>query len=249
MSDNFIMPKSGEKPVYVQDMFNSIARTYDLLNDITSFWMHRGWKSKISGMVIEHIKKSSEPKILDLCCGTGDVSLALSKKATQKNIKVSITGVDFSQKMLDVAIVRNEKTTENKPEFLFGDATNLNYTDNSFDAITISFGLRNLPDTKAGLKEILRVLKPGGLFICLDLGKPKNKLYGAFYNFYFFRIVPIIGSLIQKGHDKAYTYLPQSSLHYPEQSVLAQYMNEIGFKKVKYINLAGGATVIHTGEK
>ncbi len=249
MSDNFIMPKSNEKPVYVQDMFNSIAKTYDLLNDITSFGMHRGWKSRISDIVIAHIKNKNGAKILDLCCGTGDVSLILSKKITKNQVSADITGVDFSRNMLDVAIARNEKVSENKPSFILGDATSLQYPDDSFYAITISFGLRNLPDTKAGLKEIYRVLKPNGIFICLDLGKPKNKLYGAFYNFYFFKIVPIIGSLIQKGHDKAYTYLPQSSLHYPEQSVLAQYMNEVGFKNVKYHNLAGGATVIHIGEK
>lgn len=238
----FKMPSTQEKPVYVQRMFGEIAPTYDLLNDLTSLGMHRFWKKKLVKLAVS----AQDNHVLDICCGTGDVLLEMVKQVSPSG---RVVGVDFSGPMLEVARQRLEKAGKaQQVELLEGDFLNLPFADNTFDAATVSFGLRNVSDIPKALREMHRVVKPGGRALCLDLGKPVNPVYKVFYDFYFFNVVPVLGRLIH-GKSDPYKYLPNSSQSYPAQEELAKMFKEAGFSKVEYFNLAGGATVIHRAFK
>ncbi len=238
----FKMPSTQEKPVYVQRMFGEIAPTYDLLNDLASMGMHRFWKKKLVKLALS----GQDDHILDICCGTGDVLLEMVKQVSSRG---RVVGVDFSGPMLEVARQRLEKVGKaQQVELLEGDFLSLPFADNTFDAATVSFGLRNVSDIPKALREMHRVVKPGGRALCLDLGKPVNPVYKVFYDFYFFNVVPILGRVIH-GKSDPYKYLPNSSKSYPAQEELVKMFKEAGFSKVEYFNLAGGATVIHRAFK
>lgn len=241
--NKFTMPEIEKKADFVKTNFNRIAEKYDFFNDVSSFYMHRYWKNSI---IREIEKKFKEDKIncLDLCCGTGDISVRLVNMKTAGEV----TCIDFSDSMLSVA--KERLKNEPKAKLQIGDATNLKEVPSgSMDVVTIGFGLRNVNDLKKALGEIYRVLKPGGLFINLDVGKVEIKLIKFFADFYFFKIVPLMGYLIWGGKNEMFDYLPVSSLSYPDQKNLSRLMEESGFKDVAYKNFVFGNAALHRAVK
>ena len=240
MSNTFY--DAGEqRAAKVNDLFATIARRYDLINDLQSFGLHRLWKRRV--VRLAQIKNGD--RALDLCCGTGDLALALAQCGAET------TGLDFSEKMLEVAAQRQRKIPNSElrtPNFVQGDAQQIPFPDNSFDIVTVGYGLRNLTSWERGLDEMHRVAKPGGRIIVLDFGKPANALWRALYFFHLKCSVPLIG-LIFCGNASAYAYILESLKHYPAQLAVAEKMRGLKLANVRVINLLGGAMAINYGEK
>jgi demethylmenaquinone methyltransferase/2-methoxy-6-polyprenyl-1,4-benzoquinol methylase len=231
--------KAGEeRSAKVNDLFATIARRYDLINDLQSFGLHRGWKRQ----VVRLAQVQSGSSALDLCCGTGDISFALARQGAQ------VTGLDFSQQMLEVAARRNQKNSAAHPKFIQGDALHVPFADNSFDAVTVGYGLRNLASWADGIGEMARLAKPGGRLVVLDFGKPPNALWRSLYFTHLKLSVPLIG-LLFCGNAQAYAYILESLKHYPAQLAVADKMRELKLRNVRVINLLGGAMAINYGEK
>lgn len=207
----------------IKEMFDSIADRYDFLNNLISLGQHK----KIKKHTVKSLPLQKESKVLDLCCGTGDIAILLSESFDKK---IGITAVDFSENMLDIAMKRAKKHTN--IAFIQGDAFNLPFSDEEFDAVFISFGLRNLPDLRKAVIEMKRVLKTGGYLVNLDTGKPQG-FFAVLFDLYFFNLVPLLG--------KAYRYLPESTRNFPPQDKLVELFYELGFKEVKNHNYIFGA--------
>jgi demethylmenaquinone methyltransferase/2-methoxy-6-polyprenyl-1,4-benzoquinol methylase len=226
----------------VNDLFASIARRYDLLNDLQSFGLHRLWKRR----VVELAKVQPGNRALDLCCGTGDIALALARQGAET------IGLDFSEKMLEVAETRRQKAKSKKqivnPEFIQGDAQQIPFPENSFDIVTVGYGLRNLARWERGLEEMLRVARPGARLIVLEFGKPANLLWRKIYFAHLKCSVPLIG-LLFCGNPQAYAYILESLKHYPAQLAVAEKMRGLKLANVRVINFLGGAMAINYGEK
>lgn len=239
MQNEFYSP-GEQRAAKVNDLFARIARRYDLLNDLQSFGLHRIWKKRVVNLA--NVKNGD--KTLDLCCGTGDISFALTKQGAET------IGLDFSAQMLEVANrrLRNHKNKIQNLKFQQGDAQQLPFSDNSFDAVTVGYGLRNLTSWETGLKEMARVAKPGGRIVVLDFGKPQNRLWQKIYFAHLQCSVPLIG-LLFCGNAQAYAYILESLKHYPAQLAVAEKMRELNLKNVRVINLVGGAMAINYGEK
>lgn len=237
MSNTFYAP-GEQRAAKVNDLFARIARRYDFLNDLQSFGMHRGWKRRVVNLA----KVSAVSRALDLCCGTGDISFALAQRGAET------TGLDFSAQMLEVAAERHLKSQTANLKFIQGDAQQLPFTDNSFDIVTVGYGLRNLTSWQRGVDEMFRVAKPGGRLIVLDFGKPANALWRAIYFTHLKMSVPLIG-LLFCGNASAYAYILESLKHYPAQLAVADKMRELKLTNVRVINLLGGAMAINYGEK
>ena len=236
MSNEFYAP-GGQRAAKVNDLFARIARRYDLLNDLQSFGLHRGWKRR----VVDLARAAPGARALDLCCGTGDISFALAQRGA------ATTGLDFSGQMLQVAAERNQKSAA-RPAFIQGDAQQIPFPDGTFDIVTVGYGLRNLASWQRGLDEMLRVARPGARLIVLDFGKPPNPLWRAIYFTHLRLSVPLIG-LLFCGNAKAYAYILESLKHYPAQLAVAEKMRELKLANVRVINLLGGAMAINYGEK
>jgi demethylmenaquinone methyltransferase/2-methoxy-6-polyprenyl-1,4-benzoquinol methylase len=239
VSNVFYAP-GEQRAAKVNDLFARIARRYDLLNDLQSFGLHRLWKRR----VVQLANVTSGDHTLDLCCGTGDISFALAKNGAET------IGLDFSAQMLEVAQSRfeNSKLKIQNLKFLQGDAQQLPFSDNSFDAVTVGYGLRNITSWERGLEEMLRVAKPGGKIISLDFGKPPNVLWRKIYFAHLRCSVPLIG-LLFCGNSQAYAYILESLKNYPAQLAVAAKMRELKLANVRVINLLGGAMAINYGEK
>jgi demethylmenaquinone methyltransferase/2-methoxy-6-polyprenyl-1,4-benzoquinol methylase len=241
VSNTFYAP-GEERAAKVNDLFARIARRYDLLNDLQSFGLHRSWKRRV--VKLAGVRPGSQA--LDLCCGTGDISFALAERGAET------TGLDFSAEMLEVAAVRSRnagsRNTIKNPHFIHGDAQQIPFPENSFDIVTVGYGLRNLTSWERGLDEMFRVAKPGARLIVLDFGKPANPLWRAFYFTHLKMSVPLIG-LLFCGNASAYAYILESLKHYPAQLAVADKMRELKLSNVCVINLLGGAMAINYGEK
>lgn len=248
----FKLPSTEEKADYVQQQFDRIARKYDLANDVISIGMHRLWKNR----AITELLTNETGRYLDVCCGTGDLALTLAR---QKNFRGTVTGIDFSSQMLNVARARYRQEQGNSAsggrregtelaavEWLQGDALQLPFADNSFDGAIISFGLRNLTDFQRGLNEMSRVVKPGGKVVNLDLGQPDMPVFTPLFLFFFQNVVPVIGEILQ-GDKAAYTYLPESRKTYPAPCVLTEMFGTAGMTDIRWIPLACGSVALHAG--
>lgn len=234
MSNTFYAP-GEQRAAKVNDLFATIARRYDLINDLQSFGLHRLWKRRVVNLAA--VKAGD--RALDLCCGTGDLALALARKGA------ATTGLDFSEKMLAVAAERSQ--TQN-PTFIQGDAQQVPFPENSFDIVTVGYGLRNLTSWERGVEEMVRVAKPGARLIVLEFGKPANALWRAIYFTHLRLSVPLIG-LLFAGNAQAYAYILESLKHYPAQLAVAEKMRALKLANVRVINLLGGAMAINYGEK
>jgi demethylmenaquinone methyltransferase / 2-methoxy-6-polyprenyl-1,4-benzoquinol methylase len=240
MANAFYQP-GEERAERVGELFAAIARRYDLINDIQSFGLHRLWKRR----VIQLARPQPGERALDLCCGTGDLTLALAKRGAD------VTGLDFSEAMLQVAkekSARLAQRSETKIEFIRGDAQQIPFADGSFDVLTIGYGLRNLADLDAGLRDMWRVTKPGGRLVALEFGKPENSAWRGIYFSYLKFMLPIFGKIFC-GNSAAYAYILESLNHYPAQQAMAAKMTELGWRNVRVLNLMGGVMSIHSAEK
>jgi demethylmenaquinone methyltransferase/2-methoxy-6-polyprenyl-1,4-benzoquinol methylase len=237
VSNEFYVPGEA-RAAKVNDLFARIARRYDFLNDLQSFGLHRLWKRRVVNLA----QPASGTRALDLCCGTGDITFALAQRSADA------TGLDFSPQMLEVAGKRKVKSSLANLKFMQGDAQKIPFAENSFDIVTVGYGLRNLTSWEAGVDEMFRVAKPGARLIVLDFGKPSNALWRAIYFTHLRISVPLIG-LLFCGNAQAYAYILESLKHYPAQLAVAEKMRALKLKNVKVINLLGGAMAINYGEK
>jgi demethylmenaquinone methyltransferase / 2-methoxy-6-polyprenyl-1,4-benzoquinol methylase len=239
VSNVFFAP-GKERATRVGDLFAAIARRYDLLNDLQSFGLHRLWKRRVAALAA--VKTGD--RALDLCCGTGDIAFALANRGAE------VTGLDFSDKMLEVAQARlqNRQSTTGSLRFMQGDAQQLPFPDHSFDAVTVGYGLRNLSNWETGLGEMVRVAKPGGRIISLDFGKPANPLWRAMYFTHLRCSVPLVG-LLFCGRADAYAYIFESLKHYPAQWGVAEKMKGLKLTDIRIVNFVGGAMAINFGQK
>jgi len=222
----------------VRAMFSGIASKYDLLNHVLSVNIDKRWR-RLVRQKLQPILDDPKALVLDVACGTGDLSIEL-----QKHAKASVIGTDFCRPMLAVAAGKNNESLA--IPYIEGDAMRLSFADETFDAVTIAFGLRNLSNFKDGLIELHRILKPGGKLAVLEFSSPIVPGFRQLFNFYFARILPRIGGAVS-GSRGAYEYLPDSVSKFPDQKSLAELMRETGFSSVEYQNLTGGIAAIHIG--
>lgn len=227
----------------VRDMFAAIAARYDLLNHLLSGNIDKRWRRLVAATLYQTLP-IGEARILDVACGTGDLSLTLSGKASGA---AQIVGLDFCRPMLEIAAAKSLKLGATIP-FIEADALVLPFRDRTFDGVTIAFGLRNLASVESGLVELLRVLKPGALVAVLEFSKPKYAVFRGLFRIYFTRLLPFVGGLIS-GSKGAYQYLPDSVSRFPDQDELLTLMREAGFEEVTYKNLTGGIAALHLGRR
>lgn len=229
--------READHAAAVREMFAGIAPRYDLLNHILSLNIDKRWRRRVRNK-LEDILDDPAAIILDVACGTGDLSIELKDRA-----KATVIGTDFCRPMLAIAAEKSRSIP-----WVEGDAMELGFPDASFDALTIAFGLRNLANYGEGLAEFHRVLKPEGKLVVLEFSTPVVPAFRSIFNFYFSTVLPRIGGAVS-GSRGAYEYLPDSVSKFPDQDHLAKMMADIGFGKVQYENLTGGIAAIHIGVK
>ena len=230
----------GEKTRLVRDVFDRVATRYDLMNDLMSGGIHRLWKAEL----IDRLAPRPGQRLLDLAGGTGDVARRFFARASRGG---SAIVCDINESMvrrgrdrgIDVGIVDDIA-------WIVGDAEDLPFASDSFDACTISFGLRNVTRIAAALREARRVLKPGGRFLCLEFSRVEGPLLRRAYDLYSFAVLPRLGQVVARDRD-AYQYLVESIRRFPPQKQLAGMMEEAGFEQVSWRNLAGGIAALHSG--
>lgn len=228
------------KKEQVQSMFDNIAPKYDFLNRLLSLGVDNYWRKR----AIRELRKIPHNTILDVACGTGDFSFAAMKLHPEK-----ITGLDISEEMLEIGRQKIAKAGFTKQmEFIHGDSENMPFANNSFDASTVAFGVRNFEHLVIGLKEINRVLKPGGKLVILEFSKPKIFPVKQLFNFYFKAICPFIGRLVSKDA-RAYTYLYESVLAFPEGDAFITHLETAGFKSCTCTRLTFGICSLYTAIK
>lgn len=225
----------------VKEMFSGIATKYDFLNHFLSVNIDKRWRKKVSASLKE-ILDNPNATVLDVACGTGDLALELKLAG-----KAKVIGTDFCRPMLAIAKDKTDKQTEQIP-YLEADGMNLSFEDNSFEAATIAFGLRNFSNWEDGLIELHRILKKDGKLAILEFSSPIVPGFRQVFNFYFANVLPRIGGVVS-GSRGAYEYLPDSVSKFPDQKKLAEMMRQIGFSNVEYKNLTGGIAAIHKGVK
>jgi demethylmenaquinone methyltransferase/2-methoxy-6-polyprenyl-1,4-benzoquinol methylase len=222
-------------------MFGRIAPRYDLLNHVLSFNLDKRWRARTVARVAEILDRP-DARVLDLCCGTGDVLLALESRGGKP-----VLGSDFSHPML-VEARRKISSRRFRSPLFEADALSLPLADASLDLITVAFGFRNLANYQRGLEEMLRVLKPSGTAAILEFSQPPNGAFRAVYGFFSTRVLPAIGGMIS-GSPEAYSYLPESIRKFPGAEQLAQEMHRAGFSQVGFERMTGGAVALHLGRK
>ncbi|MDB3938332.1 bifunctional demethylmenaquinone methyltransferase/2-methoxy-6-polyprenyl-1,4-benzoquinol methylase UbiE [Flavobacteriaceae bacterium] len=233
---NSDLSKKGQ----VEKMFNNISKEYDILNRVISFGIDVSWRKKI----VKILKSKNPSTILDVATGTGDLAIAMVKTNAQK-----IIGLDISKGMLDVGIEKiKDRNLNNTIEMVIGDSENLKYENDFFDAVTVSFGVRNFESLDSGLSEIFRVLKPNGSLVILETSNPTKFPFKQFYRFYSKFILPSIGKMFSK--DKvAYNYLSESSAEFPYGEKFNNILKKIGFTNVVDFPQTFGVATIYVASK
>ncbi|GCC10144.1 ubiquinone/menaquinone biosynthesis C-methyltransferase UbiE [archaeon] len=226
-----------EKTVKINRMFSSIADRYDLANTMLSFNRDTFWRR----FAVEKTGVTSGNKVLDVATGTGKIAFQLEKKVGETGL---VTGVDFNEEMLKIGKTRAEN---NRVIFLRQDALKLAFRDNSFDAVTVGFGIRNMASVERAVAEMARVIRKGGRVVILEFTMPRNKIIRALYSFYFFNILPLLGGIIA-GDRGAYSYLPESVEAFPKPNELMKIMEKLGMD-VEYNLLTFGTVAVHVGVK
>jgi demethylmenaquinone methyltransferase/2-methoxy-6-polyprenyl-1,4-benzoquinol methylase len=250
---NKFYSEGDQRAARVNDLFALVATRYDLMNDLQSFGLHRLWKRRL----VRLANPQPAERALDLCCGTGDIAFALARRGAQ------VVGLDFNRPMLAVAENKCRKLDDgitadrnsdrlsgvvSRPRFICGNALHVPFADDSFEIATIGYGLRNLESCEAGLREMQRVIKPGGRLLVLDFGKPENRCWRGIYFGYMKFFVPVLGRIIC-GDAAAYAYILESLEHYPAQRGVAEAMRGLGLTNVRIDDLLGGVMSIHCAEK
>ena len=227
----------------VRDMFRQIAPRYDLMNHVLSMNIDRYWRWR----AVRRLKMESGKPILDTCTGTGDLALAIAKKAPEN---VEVVGSDFCHAMLEIA---RDKRGQDDPTsdigFLEADSQELPFGDNQFQCVTVAFGLRNVADTDRGLAEMTRVCSPGGQVMVLEFSSPQTPGLRQIYGYYFRNVLPRIGQLFAKNDKAAYKYLPESVGQFPDGQALCDRMTAVGLENVRYTPMTFGVATIYEGFK
>lgn len=235
------IPKQ-EKEKRVAEVFHSVADKYDVMNDLMSFGIHRLWKKT----TIEYSSVRHGQKVLDLAGGTGDLTAKFSQLVGDDGLVVL---ADINESMLKVGREKlRDKGLFKNIEYVQANAEALPFADNSFNCITISFGLRNVTNKDKALKSMWRVLKPGGRLLILEFSKPDYKLLNKAYDLYSFSMLPLMGKIVANDAD-SYRYLAESIRMHPDQLKLKKMMEEAGFRDVQYHNMTGGIVALHIGFK
>jgi demethylmenaquinone methyltransferase/2-methoxy-6-polyprenyl-1,4-benzoquinol methylase len=223
----------------VNRMFDRVAARYDLLNSLMSAGLHHRWRERAA----DHARLGAGESALDVCCGTGDLTLELAGRIGSGG---HVIGCDFSEPMLDLAREKADAREAAGVRFEWADALSLPYDAGRFDAVTVGFGIRNFADRDRGLREMARVLRPGGRLVILEFTRPRRFPFSTFYSLWFDRIAPIIGRI--SDDPEAYAYLAESVRSFPSPLGLAEKMDRAaGLEGIRYTILAGGIVTIHTG--
>jgi demethylmenaquinone methyltransferase/2-methoxy-6-polyprenyl-1,4-benzoquinol methylase len=221
-------------------MFDRIAGRYDAMNSVMTAGLHHRWRQRAA----DRAALAPGDTALDICCGTGDLALELAGRVGPEG---SVIGSDFSEPMLDLAREKAAGRGAGGVRFEWADALELPYDPFRFDAVTVGFGVRNLADLDRGLREMCRVLKPGGRAVILEITQPTRPPLSTFYSLWFDRVVPLLGRVA--GESDAYSYLPESVRSFPAPRELAAKMDAAGFEQIRYTVLAGGIIAIHSGAR
>ena len=228
-----------QKSVYVRDMFASIAPRYDRANRVLTAGVDELWRRR----AVRELGAPSGGRVLDLCCGTGDLAFHL----VRNDPALHVTGIDFCAPMLEGAKARAARAAPNADvRFVEGDVMALPFEDGSFDGAIMGFSMRNVVDIVATLREARRILSKGARFVNLDVTRAPNALFRRAFELYFYHVVPLVGGLVG-GSRSAYRYLPSSLVNFPDADGLAQRFALAGFSNVRYLRLGGGAIAIHVG--
>jgi demethylmenaquinone methyltransferase/2-methoxy-6-polyprenyl-1,4-benzoquinol methylase len=222
----------------VNRMFDRVAARYDLLNSLMSAGLHHRWRERAA----DRAGAGPGDSALDVCCGTGDLTLELAERVAPGG---TVVGCDFSEPMLDLAREKAERRGVAGARFEWADALNLPYDSGRFDAVTVGFGVRNFADRDRGLREMARVLRPGGTLVVLEFTRPSRPPFSTFYSLWFDRIAPLLGRI--SDDPEAYAYLAESVRAFPGPRGLAERMDAAGLEGIRYAILAGGIVTIHTG--
>jgi demethylmenaquinone methyltransferase/2-methoxy-6-polyprenyl-1,4-benzoquinol methylase len=226
-------------PADVERMFDRIAGPYDLMNTLMTAGLDRRWRA----IAARESGVGRGASVLDACCGTGDLALELARTVGRIG---QVTGLDFSAEMLQRAARKAPAADAASVDWVRGDATAMPFPDNSYAAATIAFGLRNLPDPEQGLRELARVVRPGGRVVCLEITRPAQGALKRFYSLWFDRGIPALGRVLDRGG--AYSYLPASVRRFPGPEQLGEAFHRAGMTDVRYRLLAGGIVALHVGE-
>ena len=233
--------KANSWPEYNRAFFNGLAQKYDAANVLHSF----GTKRRMDRIAVSHLRLPPQGRVLDLCTGSGDIALEIARQYPG----VQIIGVDAAEEMLKIARRRAEGFG-GRIEFIEGDALALPFPDGFFDAVVISYGLRNLADLNAGLTEMFRLVRPGGIVSNIDQGKPTNRLFKLVYAAYFYRIAPLIGKVVfHLGEFNSFRYLPESNRFFPSQEELCAIFKEVGFEELQNYDYWCGAVAQQTARR
>lgn len=240
ISQEELLKKKAEN---IRNMFGSIVRVYDFLNALLSLNFDKSWRkfaAKVSDV-------KPDTKVLDVCTGTGDLAISYSKLLNGNGL---VVGSDYCHDMLRYGLPKIKKRhLENKIKLIEADTLQLPFRDNSFDISTVAFGIRNVADLEAGIKEMRRVVGPDGRVVILEFSQPTNFIFRRIYLLYFTRILPMIGRMVSKSRIDAYTYLPQSVLAFPDKLSLKKKMEECGLEDVRFFTRTLGIVTIHIGKK
>lgn len=233
-------PRRGDREFAgeVNSMFDRISGVYDRMNRVMTAGLDQSWRARAT----ERARLEPGMKALDLCCGTGDLALMLAERVGPEG---EVIGADFSRPMLDIALQKAKDAGLRQTRFKWADALDLPFEDESFDAVTIAFGARNLADLDKGISEMRRVLVPGGRLVILEITQPRRQPLAGFFGLWFDRIVPMLGKLA--GDSSAYTYLPESVRSFPDAETLAARMDQGGLRHVRWTLMAGGIIALHSG--
>lgn len=231
---------NSDKKDQVAEMFDNIAPRYDFLNHLLSMGIDVSWRKK----AIRYIGKNRPKLILDVATGTGDFALEACTLSPDR-----IVGIDISGEMLNIARKKiKDKSLESLIEVLQADSEALPFDDASFDAITAGFGIRNFAHLEAGLGEMYRVLKPGGQVVIIEISEPKSFPIKQLYHIYFKHVLPMVGKWVSKDA-RAYTYLPESVIHFPQGHALVKILRRVGYKSASFTPLTFGAATMYMGTK
>ncbi|HET7629260.1 MAG TPA: demethylmenaquinone methyltransferase [Bacillales bacterium] len=233
------MGKPNEERVH--EVFQTISDRYDFMNSIISFQRHKVWRKD----AMKRMQIREGDSALDVCCGTADWTIALGETVGSGG---RVVGLDFSENMLEVGKRKIHETGLDNLRLVLGDAMNLPFDDNVFDYVTIGFGLRNVPDRMKALREMHRVVRPGGKVVCLETSQPTLFGYRQLFYLYFHYVMPLLGKLFAKSY-REYAWLHESASEFPGRQELAEWFEHAGLHKVQVKSYAGGAAALHIGEK
>jgi demethylmenaquinone methyltransferase/2-methoxy-6-polyprenyl-1,4-benzoquinol methylase len=233
---------TGGKRSYVQRLFGRIAGIYDLMNRLMSLGLDRYWRKRAA----RYLALATGETGLDLGAGTADLSIAVIR---QSGPNTHMIGMDITPEMLEEGRKKIARLDlQDQIELRTGDAEHIDLPDNSVDGCCSAFMVRNLTDIKQGFREMLRVVRPGGRMVCLEISHPPGKIFGGLFYFYFYKLAPLFGTVIGKAFEE-YNYLPNSLTTFPDAPTLQKFMEEVGWSDVHFYRLNGGIVALHVGTK